>query len=300
MPRNGSLKSTVAVLSAGSGSSPTLRPHTNPGLEIVYVERGHLQWQVEGRVELVPPKSVFFTLPWQRHGSVLEFEPGHRWHFVILGVQKRGSLSRPGPVSFPALVGLDAGLTRRMNRCFRRTHRHAYPATSLMAELLPRLVREFHSLPSTARHAMLSHLCGAALLELSLIIERTHATAQTSSDSDRRVAGLIDQLRQRCDESWTLAAMSRVSGLGRTRLAQVLREQTGESPLRLVNRLRISRACQLLTHSDQRITSIAMACGFATSQHFADVFGRFTGMTPRRYRETHRGTSASKLQHRLE
>ena len=57
----------------GRGSARTLGTHRDYGLEIIYLEKGALNWHVQGRVERVTAGSVFFSLPWEEHGSVDEF-----------------------------------------------------------------------------------------------------------------------------------------------------------------------------------------------------------------------------------
>ena len=54
--------------------------HQNGGFEVHYIAKGHLHWEIEGRPFLVAPRSVFFTFPWERHGSCVDFEPGHLFH----------------------------------------------------------------------------------------------------------------------------------------------------------------------------------------------------------------------------
>src|SRR5271155_5252081 len=61
----------------GQGSIARLPPHQNGGLELHYISSGHLHWRIEDRVYLVPPRSVFFTFPWEKHGGTSDFEPGH-------------------------------------------------------------------------------------------------------------------------------------------------------------------------------------------------------------------------------
>jgi quercetin dioxygenase-like cupin family protein len=76
------------VLSFGAVNHKRLPPHKNRGLEIVYVERGHLRWRVENRVEQLGPGSVFFTLPWQAHGSVVERDPPNFIHWVLVRLDR--------------------------------------------------------------------------------------------------------------------------------------------------------------------------------------------------------------------
>ena len=79
--------------------------------------------------------------------------------------------------------------------------------------------------------------------------------------------------------------MSQITGLGRTRLSQLIKERTGDSPIIHLNRLRIRKAQELLRHTGQSVTEIAFACGFQSSQYFARTFKQLTGgRTPRGYR----------------
>ena len=58
------------IISYGRFQCSELSPHKNHGMEITYIEKGMLEWMVEGVREKVEPGSVFFTLPWQVHGSL--------------------------------------------------------------------------------------------------------------------------------------------------------------------------------------------------------------------------------------
>ena len=61
---------------------------------------------------------------------------------------------------------------------------------------------------------------------------------------------------------------------------------TGFSPVftELVARLRIDRACHLLTHTHQPLAQIAQECGFGDQSYFTRVFRQRTGRTPGDYR----------------
>jgi AraC-like DNA-binding protein len=86
--------------------------------------------------------------------------------------------------------------------------------------------------------------------------------------------------------------MAAACGLARTRFAELVREVTGETPIRLLNRARVRRARQLLVRTDRSITEIAHACGFASSQYFATVFRQFTGRAPASARRNGSGEGA--------
>ena len=52
-----------------------------------------------------------------------------------------------------------------------------------------------------------------------------------------------------------------------------------------ISNYRISKAKQLLEDEFNKVTEIAIMCGYANSNYFAKVFKEVTGMTPIEYRE---------------
>src|SRR5258708_3900747 len=109
----------------GSGSIARLPKHQNGGFELHYIAKGHLHWEIEGRPFLVPPHSVFFTFPWEKHGSCVDFEPGHFFHFAVFRVKEQ---RRAGPKKVRLVSGFSLSETdqdqifRKLlsarNRCF--------------------------------------------------------------------------------------------------------------------------------------------------------------------------------------
>jgi AraC-like DNA-binding protein len=52
-----------------SKTGKPLPPHTNAGLELVYVASGAVRWDYDGREVHVPAHHLSFTWPWQIHGA---------------------------------------------------------------------------------------------------------------------------------------------------------------------------------------------------------------------------------------
>ena len=65
------------------------------------------------------------------------------------------------------------------------------------------------------------------------------------------------------------------------------KKETGDSPAHYIRRIRIEAACRLLATTQIEITRIAELAGFSSSNYFAQVFRRETGMSPNLYRKTH-------------
>jgi AraC-like DNA-binding protein len=278
----------------GSGSMRELPPHRNPGLEIVYVSQGYLRWRIENHVFEPGPGSVFYTFPWELHGSLDEFEPGHRWDFVVLKILRR---PRSRDWQIPPALGLSATESRRvLGRLIRSPHR-SLAAGERLKWLLPALQRELAT-KKNANLAMATTLGKAVLIELDLMVaqaasRRIPALPQRPDPCEN----LLRRFQSDYAEPWNLKTMSQVARLGRTRLGHLIKERTGDSPITYLNRVRVAKAEEFLRHGDRSITDIAFACGFQSSQYFARTFRQLTDRTPREYRtmwrdKMHKGAKA--------
>ena len=68
-------------------------------------------------------------------------------------------------------------------------------------------------------------------------------------------------------------------------LHRQLKQQTGLTPQRYLNRVRLMKARHLLRHSDDSVTDIAYRCGFGDSNHFSTLFRREFSWSPRDIRQ---------------
>src|SRR6202008_2063554 len=82
-----------------------------------------------------------------------------------------------------------------------------------------------------------------------------------------------------------LDEMAQSVGLSTAHFARMFRKSTGETPHRFVLRQRIERAKAMLRSPDARVLDVAVACGFKTQQHFAQVFRDVCGISPTGYRQ---------------
>ncbi|MFC3215716.1 helix-turn-helix domain-containing protein [Novosphingobium panipatense] len=62
------------------------------------------------------------------------------------------------------------------------------------------------------------------------------------------------------------------------------KQATGLAPSQYFIRLRVSRARQLLRETDQPIIAVGLEVGYSSPSHFAQVFRKETGVSPRSYR----------------
>lgn len=80
-------------------------------------------------------------------------------------------------------------------------------------------------------------------------------------------------------------------GLTPAYISSFIREQTGNSFVKSLLRVRMDKARKLLAETDRRIYEIALLTGYEDVKYFNRVFKKETGVTPAEYRETAQGLS---------
>jgi AraC family transcriptional regulator len=96
-----------------------------------------------------------------------------------------------------------------------------------------------------------------------------------------------DLVRERCSERVHLADIAQVVDVHPVHLAQAFKRRFGETIGDYTRQLRVRRAAESLSASDQSIAEIALACGFYDQSHFTRTFKLHTTMTPGQYRARH-------------
>jgi AraC family transcriptional regulator len=106
----------------------------------------------------------------------------------------------------------------------------------------------------------------------------------------RRIKELI---HAKMEDDLSLDDMAQSVGLSTAHFARMFRKSTGETPHQFVLRQRLERAKAMLRDPDARVLDVAVACGFKTQQHFAQVFRDVWGVSPTEYRQDLVGSEAT-------
>lgn len=106
--------------------------------------------------------------------------------------------------------------------------------------------------------------------------------------NEERVMAILDYIRAHLTEEITIASLADAASVSQSECIRCFKGMTGTTPLRYVNQLRLQRAAELLTTTEDRIIEIGMACGFQDMSYFARRFREQFGVTPLVYRRAHR------------
>jgi AraC family transcriptional regulator len=106
----------------------------------------------------------------------------------------------------------------------------------------------------------------------------------------RRIKELV---HSKMEDDLSLEDMAQSVGLSTAHFARMFRKSTGETPHQFVLRQRLERGKAMLRAPDARVLDVAVACGFKTQQHFAQVFRDVLGLSPTQYRQDLVGSEAT-------
>src|SRR5713101_1615523 len=106
----------------------------------------------------------------------------------------------------------------------------------------------------------------------------------------RRIKKLV---QAKMEDDLSLDEMAQSVGLSTAHFARMFRKSTGETPHQFVLRQKIERAKAMLRAPAARVLDVAVACGFKTQQHFAQVFRDVCGISPTGYRQDFLGHEAT-------
>jgi len=92
-----------------------------------------------------------------------------------------------------------------------------------------------------------------------------------------------DFIEAHLGEDFGLAELAANVGMSRYHFCRLFKQSTNLSPHQFVIRRRVERAQQLLKDHRLTMAEIATNLGFSDQSHFARVFRRLVGTTPKRY-----------------
>jgi AraC family transcriptional regulator len=141
------------------------------------------------------------------------------------------------------------------------------------------------------RHGELTsaYVDGLAIALLSRLVSRFSKPGfddrERAVTLDARLRRAIDFINTHLADDLRLATISAVAGLSPYHFSHLFTATMGIPPHRYLLKRRIERARQRLLFGREAVIAIALDCGFKDASHFARVFARETGLSPRRFRQ---------------
>ena len=135
---------------------------------------------------------------------------------------------------------------------------------------------------STETHALATR---EMLFMQLLVLLRRGSLVEGAENNDARLNQLMAWLEDHYAEDVSWETLAEKFSLSLRTLHRQLKQHTGLTPQRYLNRLRLIKARHLLRHTDDSVTDIAYRCGFGDSNHFSTLFRREFSWSPRDIRQ---------------
>lgn len=98
------------------------------------------------------------------------------------------------------------------------------------------------------------------------------------------LADVIARVRSDLAHPWRVSELAAIAGLSPKQLERLCRRTLGIGPQRLIQRLRLEHAVQLITSTHEPLGQISAECGFYDQSSFTKQFRSVLGLTPGAYR----------------
>lgn len=233
---------------------------------ICHLVRGRQAYRVDGELFRLHGGDQLLTLPGETLDTAGTPEEKGRLHWFVLRMQ-------PMNASLLFLEPSAAAALREILLALPRRHFAAHPESG---ELAAHLLATLQQRPET----MLQRLAAAQLVLRYLFLTIGAARSNRAPHASPRIQRCLDHITARLHEPLYVPQLAALIGLSESRFKIRFRAEMGVPPGDYILRQKIDAARQALAQPGASVTGVAHALGFSSSQYFATVFRRFTGMTP--------------------
>ena len=265
--------------------------HRNEGLELTWVRNGTLDFMTVNHSQRMIPGEMAITGPWQLHQLGNPHISVGTIQWLILDQKIRNASQQ---WSWPSWIILSEEELYELTQQFLYMQNPICTASPKIAQYWEQIYKILRSDPQEREHSYsrIAILINELLISL-LSLLRDHqdrgkkAPTDTVSPSHRVVQLFLEELRsipRQLEYDWTVVEMAEICRMSRSQFSQYCHTQTGLPPMQYLNLCRIDLAKEQLRQIPRKsILDIALACGFSSSQYFATVFRKFTGISPGEY-----------------
>jgi AraC-like DNA-binding protein len=274
---------SIGVWDAKSHQTWGLGRHCNEGIEITYVARGKIPFEVDGNSWLLRRGNFTITRPWQFHKVGNPNIPASKYIWLLIDVGVRRPNQNWKWPDWLVYADETKSLLTKLMRQNEDPVWNSNTAVSQNFEYLGNII-ENQSIEQGETEALLK--INQLIYDIFDLIKKSNNKLDDYlSTTYRSVELFLNSIERHVEHQWTLEEMSTQCGLSRTQFTDYCKQITNMSPMEYLNILRLNTAAKLiLTKPYMNITDIAFTCGFNSSQYFSRKFREKFGFSAIEYR----------------
>ncbi|MEK8130591.1 AraC family transcriptional regulator [Paenibacillus filicis] len=113
-----------------------------------------------------------------------------------------------------------------------------------------------------------------------------HGFQEAYSKDIAAMKKMIAYIQMHYAESISLQDISTAGAVCRSKCCRLFKHSLKKSPIAYLTDYRLQKSIELMTNNSLNITDISAACGFNSSNYFAELFKKIMGVSPTEYRKT--------------
>jgi len=263
--------------------------HRNEGLELTFLRSGTIDFMTQNISKKLTPNDMTFCTPWQLHRLGNPCIDAGILQCLQIDLNIRNEVHK---WSWPQWIILTETDRRELAQLLLYNPTPVCPADSKTIHcwgLLYRAVQDNCNLSHISNIAV--HINEILLLLLAHLRKTKGSTEHTLqpmlSLSFRVVQNFLEELKNvpsQLEYPWSVSQMAKMCNMSESIFTKCCRQLTNLTPVNYLNQCRIDHAINIMQNQPEKsITTIAFECGFSTSQYFATVFKKITGVSPKEF-----------------
>ncbi|MDE6355643.1 MAG: AraC family transcriptional regulator [Clostridia bacterium] len=245
-------------------------PHCHPYFELFYIENGACRFFIENNMYELKSGDFLFIPP----------QVFHYTRYLYGNCKKTSLFFRSGDVDGRVKELLPQGSGFFANvRVFETPETHIPQINDLILRMLNE-EKIADAQTEVALHVLFQELFLLCLRECTFLELPTeiHTT-------DRQIVRAAQFISERYGERIATADVAAAVGYSPNYLTHKFKEAVGTGVHEYLAFIRLQKAARELVSTKDKITDIALRCGFSDSNYFKDAFKKKYGVTPREYRK---------------
>jgi AraC-like DNA-binding protein len=126
---------------------------------------------------------------------------------------------------------------------------------------------------------------GAYSLFYKVLQEILPKMIQTDGEYDKTLQTAIEYITNNWNNNFSVADLAKKCCISESALYHMFQKKLGQTPVSLLNSIKINIAIEYLENSNYSISTISRMVGFNSENHFRRVFFELVGTTPLKYRK---------------
>ena len=255
---------------------------SSPFTRLYYVTEGTAQILISGKIQILKANHMYFIPAFTKHSYICNSYFSHYYLHIYEEHQSDSNLldNWDFPIEIPA-VEIDLALFQRLctinpHMTLQKSDPTSYDNNyTLMQNLLKNKQRTLSEKVESRGivYQLLARFLQRAQIKMVL--------------KDNRIEEAIHYIRKHINETIELGVLAEKSGLSKDHFIRLFKKETGDTPLKYINRKKIEKAQLILITDDMSIKNVALNLAFEDYSYFNRLFKKITGVTPQEYRTSY-------------